>query len=196
MNTSFINRVKIEEFMQHNLKPKRIKHSKAVEEMASKLAHIYGADPDKAAFAGRYHDIAKCFSEELLNRYVREYGLDESCFNNRSLAHSKVGAAILKNEFGINDSEILAAIESHTTGRANMSLLEEICFISDAIDETREYDGVLELRERVKTDLDGVCLFIIKYSIDDVKSKNKKLHPDTIDALHYMENKLKGRINE
>ncbi len=32
--------------------------------MAVKLARIHGADAEKAAFAGRYHDLAKNFDDE------------------------------------------------------------------------------------------------------------------------------------
>ena len=127
----------LEEFMKTNLKPARYTHSLGVEKMARELAEIYGADSEKAAFAGRYHDIAKCFTPDVMNKYVRDFGLDEMYIDNNPLAHSKVAACILENEFGVKDEEVLDAVRSHTTGRGNMSLLEEIVYVSDAIEENR-----------------------------------------------------------
>ena len=42
--------------------------------------------------------------------------------------HGPIGAVIAKRDFGITDNEILRAIEIHTTGDTNMSLLEKIIF--------------------------------------------------------------------
>ena len=39
--------------------------------MAVRLAGLHGADKEKAAFAGRYHDIAKNFDTETMDAYIR-----------------------------------------------------------------------------------------------------------------------------
>jgi HD superfamily phosphohydrolase YqeK len=67
----------LEEFIRTHLKESRYRHSLGVEEMAVKLAHIHGADAEKAAFAGRYHDLAKNFDDETMDSYIRKYGLPE-----------------------------------------------------------------------------------------------------------------------
>ena len=77
MNTICTKTAELERFMKDNLKPSRYTHSLGVEKMASELAAIYGEDTEKAAFAGRYHDIAKCFTPEVMNGYVRQFGLPE-----------------------------------------------------------------------------------------------------------------------
>lgn len=161
----------LEEFMKTNLKPARYTHSLGVEKMARELAEIYGADSEKAAFAGRYHDIAKCFTPDVMNKYVRDFGLDEMYIDNNPLAHSKVAACILENEFGVKDEEVLDAVRSHTTGRGNMSLLEEIVYVSDAIEENRSYPELKALQERARTDIDGACLFIMDYTLDSLAKR-------------------------
>ncbi len=50
------------------------------------------------------------------------------------------------------------AIAYHTTGKENMSLLEKIVFIADKIDETRNYEGIDELRELAYKDLNSAIL--------------------------------------
>ena len=79
----------IDDYLKHVLKPQRYIHSLGVVEMAGDLASIYGADVKKARFAGLVHDIAKCFSCETMNRFIRTYGIDLKYYNRPELAHSK-----------------------------------------------------------------------------------------------------------
>ena len=73
---------KLEEYIRNNLKESRYLHSLGVEKMARHLAGIYGADEEKAAFAGRYHDIAKCKTAYEMNNLVRKYQLSEEYLDN------------------------------------------------------------------------------------------------------------------
>ena len=57
--------------MKENLKESRYRHSLGVEDMAVKLAGLHGADPEKAAFAGRYHDIAKNLEAAEMDAQIR-----------------------------------------------------------------------------------------------------------------------------
>ena len=183
----------LEEFMKTSLKPARYTHSLGVEKMARELAEIYGADSEKAAFAGRYHDIAKCFTPDVMNKYVRDFGLDEMYIDNNPLAHSKVAACILENEFGVKDEEVLDAVRSHTTGRGNMSLLEEIVYVSDAIEENRSYPELKALQERARTDIDGACLFIMDYTLDSLAKKGRVPDRDTVEARQYIIDKIRSK---
>lgn len=192
MSINCTDRDLLEKFMKDNLKESRYIHSLGVEKMASELAEIYGADVEKAAFAGRYHDIAKCFPPEVMNNYVRKYGLSDIYIDNNALAHSKVAAEILCHEFGVTDEEVLNAVRSHTTGRYGMSLLEEIIYVADAIEYNRNYEGLQELQEQARHDLDGACLFIMDYTIDRVTAKGKKLDTDTSMARQYIFDRIKS----
>lgn len=187
------NKDKLEAFMLHNLKEKRYRHSLGVEKMSTFLAECYGIDADKASFAGRYHDIAKCFSDEFLNRLIREFAISDEYMNNQALAHSKVAEALLKYEFNVEDEDVLAAVSGHTTGRKGMSLLEEIVYVSDAIEENRDYPELKTLQNQAKTDLDGACLFIMDYTIDLVQKKGRCLDKDTIEAREYINDRISRR---
>ncbi len=177
------------------LSPKRYRHSVGVARMAEKLAGIYGADRDKAYFAGFVHDIAKGYDTQELNELVRKYGLPEEFIDSPALAHSKVGAEILKEEYGIDDEDVLNAVRYHTTGRANMSLLEEIVYVSDAIEQNRSYEGLRRLRMLASFDLDKACLEIIEFCIENVKRRGILLADDTIKAKYFIEDKIKGEPN-
>ncbi len=186
----------LDKFMKDNLKPARYTHSLGVEKMSAELAMAHGADVEKAAFAGRYHDIAKCFDDETMNSYVRKFGLDDMYIDNNPLAHSKVAAGILHEKFGVNDEEVLDAVRYHTTGREDMTLLDEIVYVADAIEENRNYPGLKELQEQAMTDLDGACLFIMDYMLGRLELKGRIPDHDTTAAREFIINRIEHNNNK
>lgn len=177
--------------MLAKLKPSRYKHSLGVEKMAVKLASIYGADIEKAAFAGRYHDIAKCFGQDEMDEYIIKYDIDRKFLGNIALAHSKVGAEILKNEYGVDDEDVLNAVRSHTTGRVGMTILEEIVYVSDAIEENRNYPELRQLQEEATINLDLVCEHIMNFAVDMIIEQGREVDEDTINAREFIRERLK-----
>lgn len=161
--------------------------------MARKLAEIYGENVEKAAFAGRYHDIAKCFNESKMNEYILKYNIDKKYLNNTALAHSKVAAAILENEFDVSDEDVLNAVRSHTTGRVGMSLLEEIVYVSDAIEENRDYPELKMLQQEATKDLDKTCLFIMNFAVQMILDKGRIVDEDTITAREFIKERIRRR---
>ena len=178
--------------MKENLKESRYRHSLGVEEMAVRLAETWGEDIEKAGFAGRYHDIAKNFDQERMDSYVRRYGLPEELLGNNALAHSKVAAAILENEFGVDDTDILNAVRYHTTGRSGMSLLEELIFVADAVEDNRTYNDLKYYQQLAETDIDRACFEILEFTIWYLESKERNIHKDTIEARDWVWKKIKG----
>ena len=187
------DRDKLEQFMKDNLKPSRYTHSLGVEKMATELALIHGADVEKAAFAGRYHDIAKCFGQDLMDEYIVRYGIDNKYLGNAALAHSKVAAAILENEYGVCDADLLNAVKSHTTGRVGMSLLEEVVYVSDAIEENRDYPELKTLQAEARENLDLVCLHIMDFAVQMILDKGRELDEETLAAREFIKERLKVR---
>ncbi len=163
-----------------------------VEKMAVKLAELHGADAEKAAFAGRYHDLAKNFDTETMDSYIRKYGLSEKLIGNNALAHSKVGAAILENEFGVTDREILDSVRYHTTARKDMSLLEELIFVADVVEENRTYSDLDYYQDLAYRDLDRACLEILDYTIGSLTAKGMEIDKDTLEARDWAFHKTKG----
>ena len=159
--------------------------------MAVRLARLHGADAGKAAFAGRYHDIAKNFDAETMNGYIRRYGLPEYLIDNNALAHSKVGAAILEHEFGVDDEDILNAVRFHTTARKGMSLLEELVFVADVVEDNRTYSDLEYYQDLAYRDLDQACLEILDYTIGDLTAKGRAIDRDTLEARDWVFHKIK-----
>lgn len=184
----------LERYMKENLKESRYRHSLGVEETAVKLAGIYGADVEKARFAGRYHDIAKCFDIDTMDGYIRKYGLDEDLIGNPALAHSKVGAAILEHEFDVTDSDILDAVKYHTTARKDMSLLEQITYVSDVVEPSRTYPDLKYYQDLAARDLDQCTLEILEYTISDLTDKFRPIDKDTTEAYKFIKERISNRV--
>ncbi|PKM71962.1 MAG: nicotinate (nicotinamide) nucleotide adenylyltransferase [Firmicutes bacterium HGW-Firmicutes-16] len=168
------------------LDEKRVPHVKGCEQEAVRLAEKWGADKDLAAEAGILHDITKKLngSEQLI--LCEEYGIitDVDEKQNSKLLHAKTGAAFARDKFGIND-EVYSAILWHTTGRADMTLLEKIIYIADYIEPTRDFEGVDELRSLAYEDLDSAVLKGLQMSLEELEHKNSLPHANSIKALSW-----------
>lgn len=57
--------------------------------------------------------------------------------SNPGLLHAKAGMVLAEEEYGIKDTQILHAIRVHTTGEADMGLLDKILFVADYIEPNR-----------------------------------------------------------
>lgn len=81
----------------------------------------------KAEIAGLLHDITKQTDETEQLQLISDAKMKLSAleFDNKKLWHAFSGAAYLKTKLNIDDEEILNAVKFHTTGRAEMSLLEK-----------------------------------------------------------------------
>ena len=181
----------IESKIKGRLKPERFKHSVNVAEKAVELAKIYGVDTKKAYLAGITHDCAKNLSEEQMHWKCLDYGieLDEYEQKNPALVHAKVGEKVAKIELGIRDKEILNAIKWHTLGHPEMGELEKIIFVSDMIEEGRDFAGVEELRQIAKKNLDDAVIACIRATINFNTTHNREVHPMAYKVLKRLEEK-------
>jgi nicotinate-nucleotide adenylyltransferase len=168
------------------LKPKRIPHVQGCEEEAVRLAKRWGADERQAAEAGILHDITKKLELDEQLILCAKYGIiaDNVELASPKLLHSKTGAAIARAEFGESE-EVCQAICWHTTGRANMSLLEKILYMADYIEPNRCFDGVETLRKLAYEDLDKALVLGMEMSLEDLRSYGVQPHENTVAALNW-----------
>ena len=167
------------------LSPKRFEHSKGVVARAIEYAKTYGVDEEIVKLTAIAHDIAKEVSKEeaekLLDRYAIE--LDEIEIKSNNLVHAKLGAVICKEKYGFT-SDMVNAVRYHTTGRANMSLLEKIIYLADATEAGRNYPSIEHYVSLVHENIDNATKEVAKWVIEDLLSKNKMIHFDTISCYN------------
>lgn len=174
------------EEVKNRLSEKRIYHSVCTMERAVEYAKIYGEDEEKVKLISIAHDIAKELSKQEVEKIVEKYNieLDDMEKDNIALSHSKIGAAICKNEFGF-DKDMIDAIYFHTTGRKNMTTIEKIIFVADATGKDRNFEDTEEVYELAKNNLDIAIIKILKETIKEIIEKNKLMHLDTVKTYNY-----------
>lgn len=174
------------------LAPKRVPHVLGCEEEAVKLAGRWGADPEKARIAALLHDCTKRLELPQQLQLCRQYGiiLDKIEETANKLLHAKTGATIARENFGVSD-EVYGAIYWHTTGKADMTLLEKVIYLADYIEPSRVFPGVEELRALAYRDLDSALLRGLEMTVEEMKEKGSPVHPATVRAQDW----LKGKTN-
>lgn len=170
--------------LKQDIGNKRFEHSLRVMEESKKLAKRYNASVEKAAVAGLLHDCGKFPKGINLLQLCNDFGiiLDDITKNSPELIHSVLGTEMAKEQYGIEDEDILNAIRYHSTGRENMSLLEKIVYIADVTEPGRSFKGVNELRKLALKNLDEALIFSINNTIKLVMERDKLIHIDSIRA--------------
>lgn len=178
--------------LKNDLKPTRIVHSIGVRDMAVALAKTYGCDVDKCERAALLHDCAKYLSTEDKIDICKRWhaNVSEVELDNPELLHAKAGAFRAAEEFGIDDNDILNAIYYHTVGKDNMTLIEQIIFVSDYIEINRTHSDKLPFfRELAFEDLDRTTALIYKETLTYLEmrkdNKIKAIDPETQKAYEY-----------
>ena len=176
--------------LKKKLTPERYEHSLSVSYTAVALAMRYGCNLDQAELAGLLHDCARQFDNQTIYEKCLEKGLeitgDEE--KNKVLLHAKYGRYMAEHKYGINDPEILSAIEFHTTGRADMSVLEKILYIADYI-EPRRYkaDNLEYMRKLAFTDLDEALIKIMTGILEYLSETGASIDGQTREAWKFYE---------
>ena len=179
---------KIRKDVESRLDSKRYEHTLGVEYTAAALAMRYDVDLEKARFAGLLHDVAKCIPDEKKITFCKKNGIEitEYELQTPSLLHAKMGAFIAKEEFQIEDEDILNAILNHTTGRPGMSILEKIVFIADYIEPGRKTaPNLSKARHLAFKDLDKALRMILEDTLEYLKSKDEVIDPMTQTTYDY-----------
>ena len=172
------------------LKPKRMPHVLGTEQEAVRLARQYGADVTKAQIAALLHDCTKKLNRDEQLALCAHYGIVPDPLERQTLKllHAKTGAAVARDLFGVDD-DIYNAIYWHTTGKADMTVLEKVIYMADYVEPNRVFDGVDDLRDAVHTDLDMGLLMGLQDSIEEMTERGNPVHYRTVEAKEYLENR-------
>ena len=172
------------------LDPRRIPHVLGTEETAAALALRWGADEESARRAALLHDCTKKFDKELQLALCRQYGIEPDPAERREgkLLHAITGAAVAWADVGVS-REVRDAIRWHTTGKADMTLLEKIIYLADYIEPTRDFCDLTELRRLAFEDLDGALLLGFTMAVEDLTKKGMPVHPNSVLARDYLKGK-------
>ena len=162
-------------------------HCMEVGEYAYQLGEKYLTSPEKVSIAGYLHDISAIYPNNQRISVAQKYGieLNEAEMAFPMIIHQKISKSIAKMDFGIEDNEILSAIECHTTLKKNYSDIDLVLFVADKIKWDQEgkppyLDGLLQA---LNCSLENAAYFYIDYIL---KHDIKVVHPWSWDAYNQL----------
>lgn len=163
------------------VKKSRYEHSVRVAEMCARLCRYFGINQDKGYLAGIGHDMCKDLPDEEMIFWAKKDLQPVSDFEMKKISylHGRASAMMLKEQFGIEDEEILEAVANHTSGKIDMCDLTKCLLISDKAEPGRP-QSTDEYREKLyKMSLDEMTYFILEENYEYVKRKGYEIYPAT-----------------
>ena len=169
------------------LNPNRVAHVLGCRDTAVAMARHWGADETDAARAGLLHDITKALDGPLQLTLCREYGtiLDDFSQKYPKTLHALTGSLVAQRIFGENEA-VSEAIRHHTTGKADMSLLEKIIYVADYMEPNRTLPYVEELRYLAFADIDAAVKLGLEMTLEHLATQNAEVSPATREALAWL----------
>ncbi len=154
----------------------RWRHTVGVAVTAAENCTRYNVAERDAVTAALFHDCGK--------------ELDPSPFcvpDNVPLpvVHQYIGAQLAEKVYRIDDKNVLDAIKYHCSGRDNMSPLEKLIYLSDMVEEGRDYDGVNELRSLFQTDKEEAFYSALEQQFERLKTSGLPVYRLTQKAYEY-----------
>jgi len=155
--------------LKENLKPARFEHTLGVEYTAAALAMVHGADIEKAELAGLLHDCAK------------------HLYDDTKVSPAFHAPEVAQELYGIDDPEILSAIKWHTTGKADMSLLDKIIFVADFIEPGRKNIPILDTVRKVAfEDITYAVYLISERTLEYLKKSGFDIDEHTQECYEFL----------
>ncbi len=165
---------------------KRFAHVQGVVAMAERLARTYGVDVARARLAALLHDWDKGYDDEGVRERARDVGAQVDPWlveHMPRLLHGPTAARALGRAFPSIPEDVLLAIDRHTTGSTDMSALDMVLYVADALEEGRQFGRVAELRGRIgQESLEELFVDVLAYWTILIIEQGRPLHPDTVNV--------------
>lgn len=191
----------IKDYLKKNLSEKRYSHTLAVAEECMYFADIFGLgehERDILYRAALLHDITKEKTPDEHISICRVYNIefDKAYISTPALFHSLTGGVFAREHFPtVCTDEVSELIDTHTTGRENMTLLQKILFLADSTEVTRKHESCIELREFFHNNvadndpkilLDRAIVKSLNGTISYLMSTNRPIALETVKARNYL----------
>ena len=169
------------------LNPNRVAHVLGCRDTAVELAKHWGADVTDAARAGILHDITKALDGPLQLTLCEAYGRILSDFSRKypKTLHALTGSLVAERIFGENEA-VVSAICHHTTGKADMNLLEKIIYVADYMEPCRSFPGVENLRKLAYEDMDAALKLGLEMTLVHLANLGDEVSPESREALEFL----------
>jgi predicted HD superfamily hydrolase involved in NAD metabolism len=161
-------------------------HIERVEAEAVRFAALHGVDEERARLAALGHDLVRHKKGRELLDLAAAYSLEPDAVERASpiLVHGPVAAAMLRRDFGVEDAELLAGVDCHTTARAGMTRLEQVLFVADKVEPHKlaKEPALIEVRRLGETDLDAAVLRYLDLNLLEAVRRGWQVHVRSLEA--------------
>ena len=183
---------------------KRIRHILGTEEECLRLAALFSLserETERLSIAALLHDITKHFSREEHLAYLSAKGLSvgEDFLRAEKTLHALTGAHYAREHYPeVTDEVIFETILYHTTGCADMTLLQKLLYLADYIEPNRTFSDCVTLRQyfydRIETEdrmkvLHDTLVLSFDLTISDLLKQRCPIHGDTVAAWNFLTSK-------
>ena len=138
----------------------RAKHVLSTEEEAVRIASVYLPHKlEKVRISALLHDITKEYDTKKQLQILKDFDIiiDNVAISSPKVFHAITAAAIIEKEFpDFVDEEVISAVRNHTTGCAEMSLLDMVIYLADYIEPLRKFEDCKKLREFFWSGLENI----------------------------------------
>jgi predicted HD superfamily hydrolase involved in NAD metabolism len=163
-------------------------HTLGVSRTAAHLATLHGEDARKARLAGLLHDLARLWSNErlLAECALRNMPIDAFEQAHPIVLHARLGAERARKEYRIDDPAILSAIARHTVAAADMSRLDTILYVADALEPGRNFSERAFLLARAERDLEDGMRGVLESTVSYLNGRGLTVAPQTLAAIRQL----------
>jgi predicted HD superfamily hydrolase involved in NAD metabolism len=158
-----------------------LRHVQRVLVEALDLAARYDLDPQRVELATWGHDLFRSFPPAEQLRLASEAGLPMVPEDRADpvLLHGPLAAVTLRERFGVEDEEALAAVRDHTLGAAEMPMIAKVILLADKFEKRkRERSPVMkEIRRVARQDLDLALLCWADWKWVEERTNGWRSHP-------------------
>ncbi len=161
---------------------KRWKHTVGVALICAENASRVHLSEEQAITMAALHDCAKYLDNG--SPYLKGFECPEGV--PPPVVHQYAGAYLAEHGFGITDKTVLDAIACHTSGKENMSPADKLLFLADVLEESRNFEGIEELRALFKEDIDKCLKEQLKRQIEYLDNTGAPVYNLTRKAYEYI----------
>lgn len=185
----------------------RYRHTLGVEEEAAALGALFL--PNKVTdlrVAALLHDVTKCLGKEEQIALARENGIDltPELMASPQVLHGLTAARLIPRDFpDYATSEIVHAVEVHTTGAPDMSLFDKLIFVADYTEPGRKQNVCQQTRKQMweqlhgggdkRRILDATVFRILKDTLQYLRESNRPAVSLTESAYRFLARELTGK---
>lgn len=160
----------------------RYRHCVRVARSADILAQLHGVDPRKARLAAMLHDLARLYSTTQLLEECERRAIAIGPFERRNpiVLHAPLGAALAREMFDVDDLGVLSAIAKHTLGAAEMSPLDCVVYLADALEPGRDFANRATIWDLAKCDVRAAMSAAIAEGLVYLAAQGREPAPQTL----------------